>query len=98
MDLGQVAAFYAPFVGLLGVVFWLGVLSQRVKQLESTVSDLREADETGNKGDRLTRLEVKMEHANDKLDSLERGMQGVQRQLGNLMTGQAFKPALTDRD
>jgi len=98
MNLGQVAAFYAPFVGLLGVVFWLGVLSQRVKQLETTVVELREADDTGKKGDRLTRLEVQMEHANEKLESLDRGMQGVQRQLGNLMTGHAFKPALTDRD
>jgi hypothetical protein len=34
MTAGEIVQFYAPFVGLMALAFWMGVLSQRVRQLE----------------------------------------------------------------
>ncbi len=34
MTAADVVQFYAPFVGLMALAFWMGVLSQRVRQLE----------------------------------------------------------------
>lgn len=85
MTVTQLVQLYAPLAGLLMVVFWLGVLSQRVKSLEGQVASLEEHDGPGGSGERLVRLEVTMESVQSTLLSLDRGMQGVQRQLGNLM-------------
>lgn len=86
MTVTQLFQLYAPLVGLLGLAFWVGVLSQRVKQLEEVAKDLKVAHAEGNEVfERLVRLEVNMENAVTQLGSLDRGMQGVQRQLGNLM-------------
>lgn len=86
MTITQLFQLYAPLVGLLALAFWTGVLSQRVKQLEDTAKDLKAANAEGSEVfERLVRLEVNMENAVNQLGSLDRGMQGVQRQLGNLM-------------
>lgn len=86
MTVAQIFQLYAPLVGLLGLAFWVGVLSQRVKQLEDTAKELKDAhDDQSAVFERLVRLEVNMENAVTQLGSLDRGMQGVQRQLGNLM-------------
>lgn len=34
MTAADALQFYAPFVGLMALAFWMGVLSQRVRQLE----------------------------------------------------------------
>lgn len=85
MTVTELVQLYAPLAGLLAVVFWLGVLSQKVKALETTVTELQEHDGPGGNSERLVRLEVTMEGVQTTLQSLDRGMQGVQRQLGNLM-------------
>lgn len=85
MTVTELVQLYAPLAGLLGVVFWLGVLSQKVRALESTLRSIEEHDGPGGNSERLVRLEVTMEGVQTTLLSLDRGMQGVQRQLGNLM-------------
>lgn len=85
MTLSQLVQLYAPLAGLLGVVFWLGMLTQQVRTLKEDMKEIRIEDGPGGSRERLVRLEVQMENAANKLESIERGMQGVQRQLGNLM-------------
>lgn len=80
MTLAQVLQLYAPFVGLMALAFWMGVLSQRVRQLE------KDCDH-GTVSNQVTRLEVKMEAAEKKLDSIDGHLQGVARQLGNVAMG-----------
>lgn len=77
---------YAPLLGMLCLAFWVGALSQRVKTLERDVRDLEDgADATGTIRDRLTRIETKFEGTAEDINSIKRGMEGVQRQLANLM-------------
>lgn len=85
LSVTQVLQFYAPFAGLLGVVFWVGVLSQRVADLRERVKKLEAADDTDGSGERLVRLEVNTENMTKAVESMKRSMDGVQRQLGNLM-------------
>lgn len=80
MTLAQVLQLYAPFVGLMALAFWMGVLSQRVRQLEKD-------SDRGAVSTQVTRLEVKMETAEKKLDSIDSHLQGVARQLGNVAMG-----------
>lgn len=63
--------------------FFLGRLTERTSTLE------REAKREAGLSEKVIRLEVQLEHANEKLDSLDRTMQGVNRQLANLATGKA---------
>lgn len=81
MTVTELVQLYAPMVGLMALCFWVGSLSQRVKDLE------KRSDDDAPKGDRLTRLETGMEGVKEKLEALDRGQQGIQRQLGNLMMG-----------
>jgi hypothetical protein len=85
MTVTELVQLYAPLCGLLGVVFWLGVLSQKVKNLEDCVATLKRDHTDGDNSDRLIRVEVKMEAMSAELSTMSRAMQGVQRQLGNLM-------------
>jgi hypothetical protein len=80
----QVLQFYAPFAGLLCVVFWLGVLSQRVKNLEAAVKKLENLEESDGDIRKLVTLEVQMGNVLERLASVDRSLSGVQRQLGNL--------------
>lgn len=87
LSVSQMLQFYAPLAGLLLVVFWLGVLSQRVKSLENTVRRMEETEGEGGVIERLVRLEVHSETMLDQMKAQTREMAGVQRQLGNLMSG-----------
>lgn len=84
LSFAQVLQLYAPLAGLLVVVFWLGVLSQRVKNLEAVLSKMEEGDAQGGVVDRLARLEVHSETAAKALEKISTELNGVQRQLGNL--------------
>lgn len=88
LTLTQVLQFYGPLAGLLVVVFWLGVLSQRVKGLESTVSKMEVGDQEGGVIERLVRLEVHSENNGKALEKITTELSGVQRQLGNLFMKQ----------
>lgn len=80
--------FYAPLLGLLALAFWSGVLSQRVKGLEARCAALEsEESKQATLIERLVRLEVQMGHVEDGIGTLKRGVETMQRQLGNLMTG-----------
>lgn len=86
LTVSQLLQFYAPLAGLLGVVFWLGVLSERVKTLSRRVDDLEKAgEEAGGDVRKLVTLEVQMGNVLTRLDSVDRSLSGVQRQLGNLV-------------
>lgn len=86
MTVTELVQLYAPLAGLLAVVFWLGVLSQKVKDLQERVATLRsDHDGTGSDHDLLVELRTQMRLVVDRLSGLERTMQGTQRQLGNLM-------------
>jgi hypothetical protein len=78
--------FYPLFAGLIAVVFWLGVLSNRVRTLEREVGAMKAEEGPGGTGERLVRVEVLLAETRDSLKSMDRGLQGVQRQLGNLVT------------
>ena len=81
-------AVYAPFAGLLAVVFWLGVLSNRVATLEREERDRKGRDKTDfEERDRLTRVETILDSLSDKVGRVERQVEGVHRQLANLATG-----------
>lgn len=77
MTFALVLQLYAPFVGLMALAFWMGVLSQRVRQLEKDC-------DRGSLLERVTRLEVKMDGADKKLDHIDTNMQGINRQLANI--------------
>ena len=80
LTLTQLFQLYAPLAGLLVLAFWVGGLSQRVKQLEK--------DAVGDEmRDKLTRLDVHMENAQAALEKMERQLQVVHRQLANIATG-----------
>jgi hypothetical protein len=61
--------------------YFLGKQSQRITNLE------RDANREAGLSEKVTRLEVQVEHAVKELESLGRTMQGVNRQLANIATG-----------
>lgn len=73
---------YLPLAGLISVVFWLGVLSQRVKSLEARVRDL----DGGAAGERLAILETKLTGIADQL-------RGFDNRFGELAKAIALAPA-----
>lgn len=79
MTFGQVLQLYAPFVGLMALSFWMGVLSQRVRHLES-FGYMKVSHQ-------VVELITKMEASETKLTSLDQRMEGVQRQLANISMG-----------
>ena len=89
MTVAELVQLYAPLAGLLVLAFWVGSLSERVKNLRRDLDKVlvREAAETGEGGmlERMIRMEIKLEGAGTQLESLDRHMQGVQRQIANLM-------------
>jgi hypothetical protein len=112
MTVPQLLQFYAPLAGLLAVVFMLGVLSNRVKTLESQRRDDNERAERERQEMKEAALAIVKEGATDhdtlilvaadvttikaSIGSLERNYQGIQRQLGNLM--QKPTPAMEFRN
>jgi hypothetical protein len=81
----QLLQFYAPLAGLLLVVFWLGVLSQRVKSAEEKIQRMEEAEGEGGVVERMVRLEVHSENILKQQEIQTREMAGVQRQLANML-------------
>lgn len=88
MTLAEVLQSYAPFAGLLMVVFWLGVLSNRVATLEREEKD-RKGREAGSllERDRITKMETILEGVKTQVEGMVRELSGVQRQLANIATG-----------
>lgn len=86
LTFAQIFQLYAPLAGLVLMSFWLGVLSQRVRALETTVKRMEDGDAEGGMVDRLARLEVHSENAGKALEKISREMEGMQRQMGNLFT------------
>lgn len=84
MTLAEVVQLYAPLVGLLGLAFWTGVLSEQVRNLRSRVGKL-ESEDSDADGRELAVLKSKMETVSEDMQGVKRAMEGVQRQLGNLM-------------
>lgn len=95
VSLAFLLQLYAPLAGLLVVVFWLGVLSQRVKVTE------RRQDRTDEKLDaamieatQVAVLNDQMSGVRRTLEKMEREMQGVQRALANIASRTA-NPVVT---
>lgn len=63
------------------VAFALGRLVQRVATVEKASED------RGELSDKVTRLTVEMEHANNTLNKLVNNSENVNRQLGNIAMG-----------
>jgi hypothetical protein len=87
MTVTALLQFYAPLAGLLALAFWVGMLSQRVKDLGRDVEKLQEAGEPGGVSDRLVRLEVTGENQAEAMKGVQRSLEGIQRQLANMMQG-----------
>ena len=81
MTVAEVFQLYVPLAGLVGLAFWVGVLSQRVRGLEDRLSD--------EKGDaaRLVRVETVLTAQAEDLKGLRASIDGLNRSLSNLMTG-----------
>lgn len=84
MTVTQLLQLYAPLAGMLMLAFWVGVLTERIKSIRVEVQELKSEAAEGD-SPAITRLKVEMEGVKTSLDKLGRGMEGVQRQLGNLM-------------
>lgn len=87
MSLQEALALYAPLVGLMGLCFWTGSLTQRVKSLEKTVFDERRAATSADDHDRLVKIEAAVGAVSHDTEAIKRQMNGVQAQLRNLMLG-----------
>lgn len=97
MTVTELVQLYAPLLGLLVLAFWVGSLSQRVVTLERDVGELkRDGEGEVTIRDRLTALETKFDIASGDIKSIKRGMDGVQRQLGNLMTTKSHSVELSN--
>lgn len=88
MPVSELLPLYAPFVGLLGVTFWLGVLSARVGVLEREMKE-RKAREVSDRDDRdrIVRLETKVDDLSVKMDQTQRELATVHRLLANAASG-----------
>lgn len=84
MTLPELLQLYAPLAGMLALAFWVGVLSERVRGLRFDVQKLQNEDTVAD-APTVVRLEEKVSGLTAAVEKLTRGMDGVQRQLGNLM-------------
>lgn len=85
LTLPQIVQLYAPLLGLLGLAFWTGSLSERVKVAERTLKELREGEALGQAmRERIARFDERQDLMGKSVEKLERLMEGVQRQLANL--------------
>ena len=88
MTLSEALQLYAPLAGLLAVVFWLGVLSNRVVTLEREERDRKEREKSiVDERDRIVRMETTIDAMKGQMDRVVRELAGVQRQLANLAAG-----------
>ena len=93
--------FYGPLLGLIGVSFWLGKLTQTVSSQAKEIDKIRaealqrakeleeRIEEVRSDGgadvNRIVRLEVQMEHMTRSNEAIARGMEGIQRQFANII-------------
>lgn len=90
MTIPQLVAFYTILSGLGATVaalaFWSGVLHQKVISQGHEIRELKDA-KIGERSDRdrLIVIETSLKGVKDSQDSMRRALEGVQRQLGNLM-------------
>jgi hypothetical protein len=87
MTMTALLQFYAPLAGLLALAFWVGMLSQQVKDQGKDIEKLKEAGEPGGVSDRLVRLEVNGENTAKAMEGVHRSLEGIQRQLANMVQG-----------
>lgn len=79
LTLANVLQLYAPFAGLMALAFWMGVLSQRVRHLES-FGFMKVSNQ-------ITELKTKQDAMGEDVGEMKRAMEGVQRQLANISMG-----------
>lgn len=89
MDLSPALQFYAPIVGIIALAYWSGVLAARVKHLEKDVFNDASRQERAGDHDRLVIVEATVTNIHDDVVGIKRSIDGMQRQLGNLMTGKS---------
>jgi hypothetical protein len=88
VTLAQALQLYAPLAGLMMVVFWLGVLSNRVATLEREERDRKTRDAVSlAERDRITRMETTLSSVETQVERMARELGGVHRQLANISTG-----------
>ncbi|HKT55111.1 MAG TPA: hypothetical protein VJP88_11725 [Caulobacteraceae bacterium] len=88
MSLSEILQLYAPLAGMLAMAFWVGVLSERIKGLRADLTDLESSTNAGGLPS-IIRLEEQVRNMDSELQKLNRGVEGVQRQIGNLMQTRA---------
>lgn len=93
MTIAQLLQLYAPLVGLLGLAFWSGVLTNKVANQKEAHADLKEEVDTLTRAmalpnvnvERLVRVETKVDALEPRLLAIDRTLQGIQRQVANSM-------------
>lgn len=93
MTLAQVLQLYAPLVGLLGLAFWSGVLTNKVTNQKEDLEEVKETVESlktvlalpNVNVERLVRVETKVDALDPRLAAIDRTLQGIQRQVANSM-------------
>lgn len=81
MTISELVQLYVPLAGLIGMAFWTGVLSQRVRQLENRW--------TTERADSLVRMEAKVDAQGKDLEKISVSIEGIHRALGNIMSGKS---------
>lgn len=84
MTLAQLLQLYAPLAGMLGLAFWVGMLSERVRGLKDDVAKLQDQDTVAD-APAVVRMETRMGAMEKEMAKFGRGIEGIQRQLANLM-------------
>lgn len=84
MTFSELVQLYVPLAGLVGLAFWVGALGERVKNLREDVRKLQD-ESTVAEAPAVVRMDEKLTNVVMSVEKLTRGMDHVQRQLGNLM-------------
>lgn len=79
--IGVIGLAFSFFLQTIALAFWLGRVSQRLNTVEKA------SEEGSGVMEKVIRLEVQMDHANQALTKVGREMEGVNRQLGNIAMG-----------
>ncbi len=91
MTPAELVQFYAPFVGLLGVVFMLGRTMEKLSSHTARLEKLEQAIGDGAFGERLAVIESDVRTIKGDIEKIERAQDGIMRMIGNLMNGSAGK-------
>lgn len=97
MSITALVQLYAPLAGLLILAFWTGSLSEKVRNLQGAVKKLEAEDSANRETERIIRLEVQSEGVEKTLASIDRSIQGINRQLATLANLQmGYKVGVSD--